>query len=231
MLALLPKPTLFLSLFLSACEGERLPSMASILAFTNTTRVLEDLLAMREFGAGQKKGLVTRSALSAEDLAARRFVATRMEEAGLIGVQLDGLGTVYGSSGVENIPALLMGSHTDTREEADWLVGTLGIAYALEAARVLHQGGAADVGAWSVVDWQDREGHFGTLTSSTAFVSPTFTSPQALWRARSDAGLAGVKIMHASGRHGGWMGYLEAHTEHGSVLKRMNATLGVVCLN
>ena len=50
--------------------------------------------------------------------------------------------------------------------------------------------GAADFAAWSVIDWQDEEGRFGTLTASSAFVSPVFTPSRELWQARAAAGLA-----------------------------------------
>ena len=77
---------------------------------------------------------------------------------------MDGLGTLYGSAGIDSLPAVLMGSHTDV-VGGDWLDGALGFAYALEAAHVLRLGGAADFAAWSVVDWSDgsEDGRFGRL--------------------------------------------------------------------
>ena len=206
-------------------------TIASLLALTNATRVLEDVRALRAFGASADPLRVSRPALGDDDMAARRWVASRMEAAGLLGVQTDGLGTVYGSAGVDNAPALLMGSHTDTRGLVSWLDGALGLAYALEAARVLQQGGAADWTAWSVIDWQlDESKRFGgTLLAPSAFVSEDaiFVPTKSLWSARKHAGVAGVPVMHASGRHGGWAGYLEAHVERGARLKRADAALGV----
>ena len=125
----------------------------------NTSRVLEDLHALRRFGAtgGGLHGYgVDRPALSDADMAARRWLKTRMESAGLSGVQvntdpnptrsvslspnsnyaspsspqMDGLGTLYGSAGIDSLPAVLMGSHTDV-VGGDWLDGALGFAYAL----------------------------------------------------------------------------------------------------
>ena len=101
----------------------------TLLARTNTTRVLDDLRTLRSFGS--------RPPLSDADMDVRRWLAARFEDAGLLGVQLDGLGSVYGSSGIDHAPALLMGAHTDTTGPASWLDGSLGLAYALEAARVL----------------------------------------------------------------------------------------------
>ena len=208
----------------------------SILALTNTTRVLDDLRTLVSFGVHQSAGQglhVSRPSFSDADMAARRWVASRMEAAGLLGVQIDGLGSVYGSAGVDNAPALLMGGYTDTSAAGtSWLDGTLGLAYALEAARVLHEGGAADWTAWSVIDWQlDEKGDFGhQLAAPTAFVAEDakFIPAKELWRARAAAAVSSTPIMHASGRQGGWAGYLEAHVERGSALLRANASLGVV---
>ena len=201
------------------------------LSLTNASRVLEDLHTLRSFGAtgGGLHGYgVSRPALSDSDIAARQWLMTRMEDAGLGGVQMDGLGTLYGSAGMDAMPAVLMGSHSDTQPQGGWLDGALGVAYALEAARVLRQGGAADIAAWSVVNWNDEEGRFGVLTASSAFVGRPLPNSRELWSARRDHGLAGVPVMHASGRHGGWAGYLEAHIEQGPRLERGGARLGVV---
>ena len=211
-------------------------SVATLLALTNTTRVLEDLRTLASFGVHQSAGQglhVSRPSFSDVDMATRRWVASRMEAAGLLGVQIDGLGSVYGSAGVDNAPALLMGGYTDTSAAGtSWLDGTLGLAYALEAARVLHEGGAADWTAWSVINWQlDEEGNFGhPLAAPTAFVAEDakFIPSKELWRARTAAAVAGTPIMHASGRQGGWAGYLEGYVERGSALLRANASLGVV---
>ena len=68
------------------------PSMLGHFAsFINTSRVLEDLHALRGFGAtgGGLHGYgVDRPALSDADMAARRWLKTRMESAGLSGVQV-----------------------------------------------------------------------------------------------------------------------------------------------
>lgn len=203
-------------------------TLGSFLALVNASRVMDDLRALSRFGSGSSGVEITRPALSEPDIAARRWVMTAMEAVGMNGVQIDGLGSAYGSVGPDNVPALLMGSHTDTRPGRSWLDGTLGIAFALEAARVLRDGGASDFAAWSIVDWADGEGRFGTLGASSAFVGQRLSHSQELWRARRSAGLAGIRVMHASGRHGGWVGYIEAHVEPGVELAHGNATLGVV---
>ena len=211
-------------------------TLTSLVALINATRVVDDLAALRSFGAtggGQWGHGVSRRGLSEADVAARRWVAERFAAAGLRRVHLDGIGSVYGEGGDDGVPALLMGSHTDTQPEGGWLDGALGVAFAIEAARVLHAGNAP--GAWAIADWQDEEGRFGTLTASSAFAAPradslpTVHSPHALDAARADAGLRERPILwHGTARAAGWRGYLEAHIEQGPMLERENATLGVV---
>ena len=77
-------------------SGGRVCDSSSMLghfaSLINTSRVLEDLHALRGFGAtgGGLHGYgVDRPALSDADMAARRWLKTRMESAGLSGVQVN----------------------------------------------------------------------------------------------------------------------------------------------
>ena len=79
-----------------ACGRRRVCDSSSMLghfaSLINTSRVLEDLHALRGFGAtgGGLHGYgVDRPALSDADMAARRWLKTRMESAGLSGVQVN----------------------------------------------------------------------------------------------------------------------------------------------
>jgi len=202
----------------------------------NATRVLEDLHTLRTFGGtgGGAWGYgVSRRALTAPDIASRRWLAQEFSTAGLRSVRLDGIGTVYGEGGDPHQPALLMGSHSDTQPEGGWLDGALGVAFALEAARVLHAGGAP--GAWAVVDFQDEEGRFSTLTGSRAFAGvdpPPPLSLPALVDGRAAAGLEATPLLtHRTARDvaaSGFLGFFEAHIEQGPQLEAANASVGVV---
>ena len=206
------------------------------LSLVNATRVLDDLHTLRGFGAtgGGTHGYgVSRPAFTDADMAARRWLSERFEQAGLRNVLIDGMGTVHGQGGDDASPALLLGSHSDTQPEGGWLDGALGVIYALEAARVLRDGRAP--GAWAVANWEDEEGRFSTLTGSKAFASgnPPWDRSCArgakvtLAEAASLAGLSG-KVMSWRERPSGFLGYLEAHIEQGPELERTNASLGVV---
>jgi N-carbamoyl-L-amino-acid hydrolase len=209
-------------------------TLATLLAFFNATRVVEDLHTLQSFGAtgGGRFGLgVSRRALTEADVRAREWLASRFEDAGLRQVRLDGIGTVYGEGGSDQAPALLIGSHSDTQPQGGWLDGALGVIFGLEAARVLHQGGAP--GAWALAAWQDEEGRFGSLTASSAFAAesgglPTVHSHEELHDARLRAGLDGKQIVTMADRPAGWLGYMEAHIEQGPQLELLNKTVGIV---
>ncbi len=118
-------------------------------------RFLEDLHKLRSFGAsGVGKGVV-RPAFSEADIAARQWLAGRMEEAGL-NVQFDPVGNLFG---LAEGRSLLMGSHSDSQPEGGWLDGALGVVAALEVARSVDR-------PISVVSFQDEEGRFGVTTGS-----------------------------------------------------------------
>ena len=96
----------------------------------NAGRLIADLRALAsigKFGTG-----VDRVALSAADIEARRWLMSRMREAGLA-AQMDRVGNVYGRY-PEVDRAVLVGSHTDTVPQGGWLDGALGVIYGLEIA-------------------------------------------------------------------------------------------------
>lgn len=205
-------------------------NLPAAIALVNATRVLHDLNTLRSFGAtgeGRWGCGVSRRGLTQVDIEARRWIVERMADAGLRAPALDGIGTAYGEGGDAKKPALLMGSHTDTQPKGGWLDGALGVVYALEAARVLHQAGAP--GAWAVVDFQDEEGRFGTLVGSRAFASVQPPPPLERMAAdRAAAGLTDTPLLRWDDRDAGWAGYLEAHIEQGPQLEAANASVGVV---
>src|SRR5262245_16125278 len=96
-------------------------------------RVLSDLHSLATFGA-YRTG-VHRPTLSAADIAARQWFATRMREAGL-DAEIDGVANILGKSHASG-PKALSGSHLESQNHAGWLDGALGCVYALEAARAI----------------------------------------------------------------------------------------------
>ncbi len=192
----------------------------------NGARFLEDLHRLRQFGAsGVGKGVV-RPAYSEADIAARDWLAGRMQEAGLA-VQTDPMGSVFG---LAEGRSLLLGSHSDSQPEGGWLDGALGVIAGLEVARAAQEAGGPPV---SVVSFQDEEGRFGVTTGSAAWAG---LRPRDSFAALTDSGGQTLAEARAAmgARLGDWVdparfhGYVEMHIEQGPVLDGTGEAVGVV---
>ena len=188
-------------------------------------RLLADLYRLREFGT-YKTG-VHRPTYSPVDMQSRGWIAERMREAGLI-PEIDGIGNVIGR-GAGDGPRVLLGSHTETQNQAGWLDGALGVMYGLEVARALGRG--VDVASWA-----DEEGHYAAFPGSRSFVGELAETDIDGYRNRygggtlrealRDAGLEGrARVTNTPGRY---RGYLEAHIEQGDELDSSGKKIGVV---
>lgn len=189
-------------------------------------RFLRDLHALREFGAsGVGKGVV-RPAYSDADIAARKWLAGRMEEAGLR-VHFDPVGNLFG---LADGPSILLGSHSDSQPEGGWLDGALGVIAGLEVARAAQEACGSSI---SVVSFQDEEGRFGVTTGSAIWSGQIdLQTADALEddkgnsfaEARSQmAELAGDFVDPAQ-----FEGYVELHIEQGPALDSSGEQIGVV---
>lgn len=185
----------------------------------NPDRFLEDLHKLRQFGASGVGRGVVRPAYSDADVAARRWLAERMKDAGLTPV-IDEMGNVFG---LADGPSLLLGSHSDTQPEGGWLDGALGVIAALEVARAVPR--------VSVVSFQDEEGRFGALTGSSVFSGAVSQIQADDFLAKDGTRLASArKVLPSSGSIdvGAFTGYIEMHIEQGPVLYAQGDQIGVV---
>lgn len=197
----------------------------------NGERLLADLKHLR--GLGTCGTGVVRRSLTPIDMEARRWLVSRMAEAGLE-ADIDGLGTVLGRSKKPG-PALLFGSHSDTQPTGGWLDGTLGVIYGLEVVRALAEDPATHDSAVEVASWIDEEGTFFGCLGSIAFCGEfpeealegaKNADGQSLGAAIEAAGLAGrPRVSLDRARH---FGYLEAHIEQGPYLEEEGNRIGVV---
>jgi beta-ureidopropionase / N-carbamoyl-L-amino-acid hydrolase len=196
-------------------------------------RLLQDLRSLRAFGA-YKTG-VHRPTYSPIDMAARKWTAQKMQEAGLVPV-LDGIGNVIGRREACRGRRLLIGSHTETQPYAGWLDGALGVVYGIEVTRALGEDpDCRDLGI-EVISFADEEGHFGSFNGSRSFIGE-LTEEQidearnrydggTLRDALSEAGLAGRPREQIEPER--YVGYLEAHIEQGDNLESSGLTIGIV---
>ncbi|TMV04979.1 Zn-dependent hydrolase [Ruegeria sediminis] len=188
----------------------------------NAERFLKDLHDLRGFGAsGVGKGVV-RPAYSEADVAARRWLASRMEDAGLQ-VRFDPVGNLFG---LAEGPSLLMGSHSDSQPEGGWLDGALGVIAALEVARSAGR-------PVSVVSFQDEEGRFGVTTGSAIWSghlplaeADTLTDHAGVSFGAARAAMAGLAGDFVDPAR--FTGFVEMHIEQGPTLDTEGEQIGVV---
>jgi len=188
-------------------------------------RFLSDLHHLRGFGAaGIGKGVV-RPAFSAEDIAARHWLADRMRAAGLE-VQIDPVGSVFGLAPGRS---LLMGSHSDSQPEGGWLDGALGVIAALEVARASIEAQGPPI---SIVSFQDEEGRFGVTTGSaiwggnqTLGTADTLTDRDGVTFGDARAAMPGRGDFVDPAR---FTGFVEMHIEQGPALDTSGDRIGVV---
>jgi beta-ureidopropionase / N-carbamoyl-L-amino-acid hydrolase len=194
-------------------------------------RMLADLDHLRTIG-GQGTG-VARRAFSDADVAARRWLADRMRDAGLE-VTVDACGNLFGLP-PGDAPCLLVGSHSDTQPLGGWLDGIWGVACGLELARAAREGGGPRI---AVVSFQDEEGRFGRLTGSTVW-SGRMSLAEADACRDEDAARDAISFAEARRRASeiGPVGavppdrftaFVEPHIEQGPVLDTTGEAVGVV---
>lgn len=185
-------------------------------------RFLSDLHTLRRFGAsGVGKG-VCRPAYSDADIAARQWLAARMEEADLK-PHFDDMGNLFGLAPKEG--GLLLGSHSDSQPEGGWLDGALGVIAALEVARV--------VPGISVVSFQDEEGRFGVTTGSAVWSGQISQAEADKLTDHTGQTLATARARMSELTSGPvdparFSGFVELHIEQGPVLDREGKRAAVV---
>jgi len=193
-------------------------------------RLLGDLRRLAEFG--RYRSGVHRPTYSAEDVAARQWLAERMAEAGLEPT-IDGIGNVIGRRPGAG-PRLLIGSHSESQNHAGWLDGALGVIYGLEVARAIQA--ESGPGAVDVVSFADEEGHYGAFTGSRSFCGLLEEAEIDALANRYDgtplrsalerAGYAGRPREQIEPER--YRGFLEAHIEQGDYLESSGLRLGIV---
>lgn len=189
-------------------------------------RFLRDLHELRGFGASGVGNGVIRPAYSDADIAARKWLAGRMEEAGLR-VHFDPVGNLFG---LAEEPSILLGSHTDSQPEGGWLDGALGVIAGLEVARAALQAGGPPI---SVASFQDEEGRFGVTTGSAVWsgkidlqAADALTDHKGITFAEARAQMA--ELAGSFVDPGQFNGYIELHIEQGPTLDTSGDQIGVV---
>jgi N-carbamoyl-L-amino-acid hydrolase len=180
------------------------------------------------------EGGVRRIAYSDEDVAARRWVTTVMEAAGMT-VATDAAGNLIGRyGGYQDLPAFATGSHIDTVPTGGRYDGALGVLAGIEVVATLNEAGQRLNHPLEVIAFTDEEGEM--LGSKAMAGTADFSNPEHFRR------LDGTAIQDCLQRIGGnWdalatarrthqdiAAYLELHVEQGGVLEAEQCQVGVV---
>ena len=188
---------------------------------------------MSKFGANPEGG-VSRVAFSDADLAGRKYISGLMQDAGLT-IRVDAAGNIIGRREGSNpkLPAILIGSHTDSVPHGGNFDGDVGVIGAIEVAKTLNDGGVRLKHPLEVVDFVDEEG--GTVGS---FAMIGGLQPAALDLMTHSGktirdGIRAVggdpdRLAEARRKPGDFKAYIELHIEQGAILDESDIDIGVV---
>ncbi|MDR1379701.1 MAG: M20 family metallo-hydrolase [Synergistaceae bacterium] len=193
--------------------------------------------AIEEMGSiGVTASRRARLALGPEDLKARHLLVHWMEELGL-DIHMDAYANLWGTRrGLDfsaDSPAVFMGSHIDTVEDAGMFDGVMGVLSGLAVLRALNEAGVETKRPVAVISFTDEEGgHFsaGGLAGSRLAVGAL--DLETLKSKRNPQGKSWVEALGESGFLGKDRlephAYLEYHIEQGPVLFDERIQIGVV---
>ncbi len=203
---------------------------------SSLARLLGDLDALASFVEPATRGW-TRRFPSQAYLDARVWLRTRMIAARLT-TSIDAGGNLFGQrAGREDLPPIVIGSHSDSVAGGGRLDGAYGVLAALEVARTLDEFGIQLRHPLLVADYLAEEANdFGISCVGSRALA---TGLRAEWLARTvgDTTLAAALAAHGGDpaavaapllTRGAWHACLELHIEQGPVLEARGAALAAV---
>lgn len=202
----------------------------------NAERLRRDLDELAQIGETIEGG-VSRLALSNEDLEARAWFASRIEEAGLV-VRDDEVGNLSGVlySETPDARTLLLGSHLDSVPNGGRYDGAVGVLAGLECLRCIKEAGLALPVHLEVIDFTDQEGNWQSFFGSMGLtgtlreiqVNEMRQDNAAFRAALFRAGIHPNEVYNARRDPNTLAGYLELHIEQGDILWSAGEDIGIV---
>ncbi len=180
-----------------------------------------------------------RIAFSPADVKGREFVKTLMRESGMR-VRVDAAGNVIArkEGTTDGLPAIGMGSHTDTVPKGGKYDGALGVIAAIECVQTLLDAGMTTRHPIEVLVYTNEEGTqfrrwlFGSRAMAGLLEDDDLTCVDKLGvsigERLKDIGGDVSHIMEAARRPDEFSAYLELHIEQGPVLHRTGIDIGDV---
>ncbi|QKE75022.1 Zn-dependent hydrolase [Arthrobacter citreus] len=201
---------------------------------TNPNRLQKLVEMFSEYGKTENNG-VTRLALSAEDIAARKRFQALCEEVEMT-VKYDDMGNMYATlTGKQNLPPIVIGSHLDSVIKGGRFDGVLGVLTALETIYTIKEKNIELDYPIMLVNFTNEEGaRFEPSLMSSGVLSGKFDKKKMI--ASTDKnGTSFAQALVESGFEGSETNrlveasaYIELHIEQGPVLERKNLDIGIV---
>ena len=203
----------------------------------NETRINQTMQELGELG-DSPEGML-RVAYSPEDIAGRDYAIKMMQEAGLE-TRIDTAGNIIGrrSGSDDNLPAIAMGSHTDTVPKGGKYDGALGVMAAIEVIRTLEEQGHNTRHPLEVINFTNEEGTrfhrwlVGSRSMSGLLEQEDLDAVDddglSLGPCLADIGGDISRIEEAVRKPGELAAYFELHIEQGPYLDRSGTPIGVV---
>ena len=199
----------------------------------NDARIQQHITELSKFGANPQGG-VSRVAFSDADIAGRDYVKKLMQEAGLV-VRVDTAGNIIGRREGRDpkLPAILIGSHTDSVPSGGNYDGDVGTLGAIEVAQTLQERGIRLKHPLEVVDFANEEGGtVGSLAMSGLIESAALDQMTHSGKTIRD-GIRAVggdpdRLAEAERKPGDLKAYVELHIEQGAILDESDIDIGVV---
>ncbi|SAL55738.1 allantoate amidohydrolase [Caballeronia sordidicola] len=203
----------------------------------NAARLLDSIQTLARFGAREDGG-VDRPALSSIDIDARRHLIDRALALGC-SVRTDACANLFfRREGLENLPPVMTGSHTDTQPTGGKLDGCYGVLAGLECLAALNDANIRTRRPLEVVAWTNEE---GTRFQPGAMGSSAFTDPVLIERYMQARDSEGITLAAALAAHRDAFpslatrpvqaqahAFMELHIEQGPLLELADVPLGVV---
>ena len=199
-------------------------------------RLEEKIVSFSKMGDTGKGG-VTRLCFSKEEIEARNEFCKRCKELDME-IKFDDMANIYATiKGEEDLPAIAMGSHTDSVIQGGNYDGILGVLTALEAAETIVKENIKTRHPVTVVVWTNEEGsRFPPAMMSSGVLAGKFDKDTML-AAKDKEGVTFGEALDASGYKGNetnrlnaqdYRAFLELHIEQGPVLEMEEKEIGVV---
>jgi len=207
------------------------------LPFLDGEQLLTDLETLGQIGATPNGGGLMRIAFGAADREGRRWVAQQLRDLGLP-VTSDAAGNTIGRyPGQEELPAIAIGSHTDTVPGGGVYDGALGVLAGLACLRALHAANQRLRHPVELINFTAEEATMagGTLGSyaMTGLLNPRLVD-QAAWDGQlvrvhlQQAGLDPDRLLDARDTAQQYAAFLELHIEQGATLETEQYPIGLV---